>query len=82
MKLPNGHDSIELSQCKPGTAVWYWPSNTPGSPRFRGIIAQEPRMLGDEPVVRLRDMEDAYGEWRRALRTTVPAAALSHVELR
>lgn len=73
---------IEISQCKPGVKVWYSPSVYEGAPRYAAIVADEPRMLGQTPIVYLKDLPAAYAATKLHPRTTVPAAALFALELR
>lgn len=70
------------AEAKPGTPVWYWP--TLGGRKYAGLIHSKPWQLGQGTwVVHLCSMEPAYGiNAGRLGRTTVKAAALSHVDVR
>lgn len=64
---------------KDGDCVIYRPSLN-GPERFSGVINGEPWPLGGRTVVRLREMEPAYGIWRGdPSRTTVSAVDLIHL---
>lgn len=67
---------------KPGLRVWYRP--TTGGKRYAGVVDTEAWQLGHGTwVCHLSEMEPAYGiETGRPNRTTVAAAALTHLELR
>jgi hypothetical protein len=73
---------IEVADAKPGLAVWYWPSL--GGRPFAGLIDSNPwQLVHGTWVVHLCSMELAYGaETGRPSRTTVKAAALTHLEVR
>lgn len=66
---------------KPGDPVWYSPSLR--GPRFAAVVDSEPWSLGGHTaVVRLRELGSDYQERTGRQRTTVPAAACSHIERR
>lgn len=69
---------------KPGTPVQYtpWMREHDNDGWFNGVVDEEPRMLGDTMVVRLREMEPRYGvHTSRPGRTGIAAAAVTHVRL-
>ncbi len=65
-----------------GCEVEYQPSPLQGR-WYKAIAAGAPHMCGSTPVVRLRDVEPAYSRDHHPghNRTTVAAAALSHVRI-
>lgn len=67
---------------KPGDTVWYLPSAN--GPRFPAVVDSEPWQLGGHSwVVRLRDLPQAYCDYSKRQRTTVPAAeCVLHVQKR
>ena len=70
-----------MSDLKPGDPVWYMPRR--GGPRFAAVVDSQPWCLGEHTVVvRLRELGDDYREHTGRQRTTVPAAACSHIERR
>lgn len=74
---------MKVSDCTPGTPVWYYPSMVDRSLRFAGVIGPDaPRCLGGSWVVRLVDIEPAYAAWKGQPRIGVAAAALTCLGLR
>jgi hypothetical protein len=65
---------------RPGVRVRYWPSAIVGTASFEGVVETTPWLLGPPGAgtwcVRLKDMERGY---RGGARSTVPAAACSHL---
>jgi hypothetical protein len=78
MADPRGVAPVEV---KPGLMVRYQP--TLGGPKYVGLVAEEPWQLGQGTwVTHLCSMEPAYGaDTGRPGRTTVKAAALTHLEV-
>ena len=72
-----------MTGTKEGDPIWYRPSLC-SQTRFAGVAAGAPWLLGDTPVIRLRDMEPAYWQAHhpKTKRTTVAAAVLYAVTRR
>lgn len=67
----------ERTPLKPGDLVWYKVSSLPNGREYAGVVADEPRKLGDTEVVRLKDMDWTYSQDHHPgqNRTTVAAAS-------
>lgn len=74
--------SIDPWDCYVGKLVWYRPGFD--GKRYSATIASDPRKLGETNVVRLSDVEEAYGIECHGgeKRTTLAAAALSNIDAR
>lgn len=67
-------------RCADGMPVWYRPSVVTGI-AFRGYIVGEPKLVGGTWCVRLKDLPQAYGDWRGTPgRKSVAAAAVDSCE--
>jgi hypothetical protein len=71
------HQQVSESGLRIGTRVLYAPSL--GGKAYAGVVASEPRIVGGCEVVRLEEMEPAYGKETGTQRKTVAAAAVTHL---